>query len=65
MDRGETGRENITQLLLSGNHLVGAVLINRNQELPALTRLIYDKIDISGKEQFLSDPSSDLRGFFS
>ena len=60
LDRGETGRENITQLLLSGNHLVGAVLINRNQELPALTRLIRNSVDISGKERQLTDVSFDL-----
>ncbi|MBI4134180.1 MAG: NAD(P)/FAD-dependent oxidoreductase [Candidatus Terrybacteria bacterium] len=65
LDRVEPGSENITQLLLSGNHLVGAVLINRNQELPALTRLIRDRVDVSRAESQLGDPSFDLQGFFS
>jgi len=49
------------RLILKGNRLVGAQLMNRTQEVGALTKLIEEKKDVSGHLDKLADADFDLK----
>jgi NAD(P)H-nitrite reductase large subunit len=48
------------RIILSSRKIIGATLINRTNELGALTKLIEHDVNVSGKEPQLADPSFDL-----
>lgn len=49
------------RIIIKGNRIVGATLINRNQELAPILKLIENKTDISKKQKELADPNFDLK----
>lgn len=50
-----------SRIIIKGNRIVGATLINRNQELQPILKLIENKTDISQKQKELADPNSELK----
>jgi NAD(P)H-nitrite reductase large subunit len=49
------------RIIIKGNRIVGATLINRGQELQPILKLIENKTDISQKQKELSDQNFDLK----
>lgn len=49
------------RIILKGNRIIGATLINRNQELQPILKLIENKIDVSRKQKELADPNFDIK----
>lgn len=58
--RGSSDINSYAQLIVMGEELIGATLINRTQELGLITKLIENNIDVSMKDKELSDPNFDL-----
>lgn len=59
--RGSPDINSYARLVVLGKELVGAVLINRNQELKTIAKLIENNIDVSEKTKQLSDADFDLK----
>lgn len=57
--RGDDGKTHGV-LVLRGNKLIGATLINRNDEIGALKKVIEQRLDLTGKTAELVDPAFDL-----
>jgi NAD(P)H-nitrite reductase large subunit len=47
--------------IIRGGRIIGATLINRTVDVGPLTKLIEQRVDISGKLQELADPKVDLK----
>lgn len=60
--RAEPEKNSLAQIIVDEkNELVGATLINRTQDLPALLALIKNNVRVAGKEQQISNPTFDLK----
>ena len=59
--RGSLERGWLVRLALRYNEIVGATIINRNQDIGALTTLIEKDVDVSGMLDKLADPDVDLK----
>lgn len=49
------------ELFIKGDRLVGAILINRGNEIVPMTKLIQNRIDITSLRQELADDTSNLK----
>ncbi len=59
--RGNIADRKLGRLILRGNHVVGATMINRTQELATIVKLITARIDVSNKKTELADANFDLK----
>lgn len=59
--RGSPEANSYARLIVKGNELVGATLINRTQELGLITKIIERDVDVSRKRAELTDPVFDLK----
>src|SRR3989338_3185166 len=57
-DSGSYGR-----IIVKGGEIIGATLINRTQELGAISKLIEKDFKVSGREKELGDANFDLKNF--
>lgn len=60
--RGSADSRKLGRLIIRGNHIVGATMVNRTSELSAIVKLIEHRVDISGHKDKLVKESFDLRG---
>lgn len=60
--RGNTAERKLGRLILRGDRVVGATMVNRASELSAIVRLIAERTDISGRHTELADGNFDLKG---
>lgn len=58
--RGDAGSGKYTGIVLRGNRIVGAFMIDRPGDMAPLKRLVDSKTDISGLKDKLADPETDL-----
>lgn len=59
--RGSPEINSYARLIVSGERVIGATLVNRTQELAAITKMIESGIDVSGKLENLTDSNLDLK----
>ena len=59
--RGSSAINSYARLILRGNAIIGATLINRTQELGIISRLIEKNVNLAGREEELCNPQVDLR----
>lgn len=59
--RGSPEINSYARLIVSGKRVIGATLVNRTQELAAVTKMIESGIDVSGKLEDLIDPNLNLK----
>ena len=59
--RGSREINSLGRFILKDGKLIGATLINRTQELPLLSKLVEQKIDLTSKKEELADLSFDLK----
>lgn len=60
ISRGSAFANSYARLIVLNKELVGAVLINRNQEIRSIIKLIENNIDVSEKYKELADSNFDL-----
>jgi NAD(P)H-nitrite reductase large subunit len=60
--RGTKEGRNLGRLILRGNRIVGASMINRTAELNTIVKLIQNRVDVSQKHAELADEHFDLKG---
>lgn len=63
--RGPSETNHYSRYLIRDNRVVGATMVNRTQDLPALTKIIENRISIESFHQQLSDPAFDLKSILS
>ncbi|MCL5436147.1 MAG: FAD-dependent oxidoreductase, partial [Patescibacteria group bacterium] len=63
LHRGSPSIGRYGRLIVRGDRIVGATLLNRTAELMAIVKLIENRIPISDKHIQLSDPDFDLKEF--
>lgn len=63
--RGIPGERSLVRLILRGNNIVGATMINKTPELNTIVKLIQGKTDVSSKHAELADPTFDLKTLLS
>lgn len=61
IERGSPETGSYGRLIVVGDELVGATLMNRTQELTAIAALIKNNVKVAGKETELGDPNFDLK----
>jgi NAD(P)H-nitrite reductase large subunit len=59
--RGDAGARAVGRIIMRGNHIVGASLVNRTQELATIVKLITLRTDVSSKKSELADAHFDLK----
>lgn len=59
--RGSPEANSYGRILIVNNEIVGATLINRSNEMTAISKLIESNIDVSNNLDKLSDPNFDLK----
>lgn len=59
--RGSVADRKLGRLILRGDRIVGATMVNRTPELATIVKLIASRIDVSSKKTELADPSYDLK----
>jgi len=59
--RGSAEERKLGRIVLRGNHIVGATMVNRTPELATLVKLIAARTDVSAKKAELADPAFDLK----
>lgn len=60
INRGSRDMNSYARIIIAGDEVVGATLINRTQELGAISNIIKNDVKVTGKEKELSDPLFDL-----
>lgn len=60
--RKELSKNSIGRIILDKNQIAGATLINRTQEMGAISKLIEKNVDVSGVLDKLGDIEFDLKG---
>jgi NAD(P)H-nitrite reductase large subunit len=63
ISRGSFESNSYAELIILNDKIIGASLINRQQEINPIKKLIMGKVDISKNTKNLSDPSFDLTIF--
>src|SRR3989338_3700374 len=59
--RGSAEERKLGRIVLRGNYIVGATMVNRTPELATLVKLIAARTDVSAKKAELADPAFDLK----
>lgn len=59
--RGSSAERKLGRLILRGNRIVGATMVNRTSELAAIVKLISGRVDVSAKKAELADANFDLK----
>ena len=59
--RGDKDARALGRLILRGNKIVGATMVNRTSELNAIVKIITAKVDVSTKLSELADANFDLK----
>lgn len=59
--RGNISDRKLGRLILKGNRIVGATMVNRTPELATIVKLIASRVDVSNKKSELSDANFDLK----
>ncbi len=59
--RGSPAINSYARLIVAGDELVGATLINRTQELGLISKIIEKDVKVAGLENALADPGADLK----
>lgn len=63
--RGSAAERKLGRLILRGNRIVGATMVNRTNELATIVKLIIARTDVSAKKAELADPAFDLKTLLS
>lgn len=63
--RGSKNERKLGRLIIRGNHIVGATMVNRTAELNTIVKLIQNRVDVSQKHTELADEHVDLKGLLS
>ncbi|OGZ07852.1 MAG: hypothetical protein A3D65_04335 [Candidatus Lloydbacteria bacterium RIFCSPHIGHO2_02_FULL_50_13] len=63
--RGSVAERKLGRIILRGDRIVGATMVNRTPELATLVKLISLKIDVSDKKAALADVNVDLKTLLS
>ena len=63
--RGSADERKLGRLILRGNRIVGATMVNRTQELATIVKLIAERTDVSAKKAALADANFDLKTLLS
>lgn len=61
ISRGSTDTNSYARMIILNKELVGAVLINRNQDLKPISKLIENNVDVTDKLDKLADSNFDLK----
>lgn len=59
--RGDPSTDSYGRIILRGNVIVGATMVNRTPELGTVVKLIASRIDVSSKHNELADTNVDLK----
>ena len=61
IERGSPELNSYARVILKGNEVEGATMMNRTKELTTLAKLIRMNVDVSGAHTKLADPNFDLK----
>ncbi len=59
--RGDSAQNSLTRIIIRGENIIGATLINRQQEMGIISKIIKEGLIVSGKEQELEKSDFDLK----
>lgn len=59
--RGSDGEKSAGRIITKGNKIIGAILVNRAQEMSVIKQLIEKEVDVSDKKKELGDVNFDLK----
>ena len=59
--RGDPASESYGRIILRGNVIAGATMVNRTPELGTIVKLIVQNVDVSAKHAELADGNFDLK----
>jgi len=62
--REDIARNSLTRLIIRGENVIGATLVNRLQEMGAIAKLIKERTDISDKTEDLAKADFDMKTLF-
>ncbi|TRZ52284.1 NAD(P)/FAD-dependent oxidoreductase [bacterium] len=62
--REDAARNSLTRLIIRGENVIGATLVNRLHEMGAIAKLIKERIDISDKTEDLAKADFDMKTLF-
>lgn len=62
--RKDPEKNSIARIIIRGEKIIGATLINRMSEMGTITKLIKDGVNVSGKAEEMAKPDFDLKTLF-
>jgi NAD(P)H-nitrite reductase large subunit len=62
--RKDPEKNSMARIIIRGENIIGATLINRMPEMGTITKLIKDGADVSGKLEDMANPNFDLKTLF-
>ncbi|MFA5831497.1 MAG: FAD-dependent oxidoreductase [Candidatus Paceibacterota bacterium] len=62
--RKDTEKNSLVRIIIRGENIIGATLINRMPEMGTVTKLIKDGVNVAGKQEDMAKPEFDLKTLF-